>query len=278
MNEFMIDASTHTLTKYEPYITEGEIDYLLIPRLLRGQQIDSIASGCFKDIRVKSLTIGDGIKKLEAKAFANSCCYEVKLPEGIDVSKSCFSDSKLHEITLPNDLAFIRSDTFMRCKNLENLFGGASVKNIGSRSFAYCEKLKKLHFNHLKSVGDSIFIGCKELQAVTLGNDIQHLGKYIFYCCDNLKDVTLIGSFNELEFETFLGAKGIKRLTLSTSADSLYIPPHCFDETSLEEITFLGDFEPVIKEKSCLPKNVLIKAAAGSPATELAHYFPVEAF
>lgn len=278
MNEFLIDESTHTLTKYDPSIKKGNADRLLIPHILRGKQVDSIAAGCFKDVDVKSLTIGDGIKKLESGAFESSHCYNVKLPNGIDIDKSCFMDSGLHEITLPNDLYCIKSDTFMRCKSLKKIDGGVSVRNIGNRAFAYCKKIKKIQFDHIKTVGDSAFIGCKGLHILTLGNEIQHLGKFIFYSCDNLKDVTLIGSFSELEFETFLGARGIKRLTLSTSAASLYIPPHCFDETSLEEITFLGDFEPIINEKSCLPKNILIKTAAGSPAMELSHYFPVEAF
>lgn len=278
MNEFLIDESTHTLSKYDPSIKKGNTDRLLIPHVIRGKQVDSIAPNCFSDIQVKSLTIGDGIKKLEAKAFENSGCYNVKLPTGADIDKSCFMDSKLREITLPNDLCCIKADTFMRCRNLKKVDGGVSVRNIGNRAFAYCKKIRKLQFDHLKSVGDSAFIGCKALHTLTLGNEIQRLGKFMFYSCDNLKDVTLIGSFSELEFETFLGARGIKRLTLSTAADSLYIPPHCFDETSLGEITFLGDFEPIINEKSCLPKNILIKAASGSPALDLAHYFPVEAF
>lgn len=278
MNEFLIDESTHALTKYDPSIKKGNADRLLIPHILRGKQVDSIAAGCFKDVDVKSLTIGDGIKKLESGAFESSHCYNVILPNGTDIDKSCFIDSGLREITLPNDLYCIKSDTFMRCKSLKKINGGVSVRNIGNRAFAYCKKIKKIQFDHIKSVGDSAFIGCKGLHTLTLGNEVQHLGKFIFYSCDNLKDVTLVGSFNELEFETFLGARGIKRLTLSTRAASLYIPPHCFDETSLEEITFLGDFEPVINEKSCLPKNILIKTAAGSPAMELSHYFPVEAF
>lgn len=278
MNEFLIDESTHTLTKYDPSIKKGNADRLLIPHILRGEQVDSIAAGCFKDVDVKSLTIGDGIKKLGSGAFESSRCYNVILPNGTDIDKSCFIDSGLREITLPNDLYCIKSDTFMRCKSLKKINGGVSVRNIGNRAFAYCKKIKKIQFDHIKTVGDSAFIGCKGLHTLTLGNEIQHLGKFIFYSCDNLKDVTLIGSFSELEFETFLGARGIKRLTLSTSAASLFIPPHCFDETSLEEITFLGDFEPIINEKSCLPKNILIKTAAGSPAMELSHYFPVEAF
>ena len=278
MNEFLIDETTHTMNKYNPSIKNGNTDRLLISHVFRGNQVDSIASGCFTDVQVKNLTIGDGIKKLEAGAFENSRCYDVKLPNGADIDKACFMDSRLHEITLPNDLCCIKADTFMRCKSLKKIDGGASVRNIGNRAFAYCKKLTNLQFDNIKSVGDSSFIGCKGLHTLTLGNEIQRLGKFIFYSCANLKDVTLIGSFNELEFETFLGAKGIKRLTLSTSADSLYIPPHCFDETSLEEITFLGDFEPIVNEKSCLPKNILVKAATDSPAMELSHYFPVEAF
>lgn len=86
----------------------------------------------------------------------------------------------------------------------------------------------------------------------------------------------MTGSFDKLNADTFLEAKGIKYLTLSTRADSLYIPPHCFDGTSLEEITFLGDFKPIIKERSFFPNNILIKAALGSPAVELGYYFPLQ--
>lgn len=278
MNEFMIDDSTNMLTKYTPFMAEGAVEQLFIPCFLRGKNVDSIAPYCFKDTEIKSLTVGNGVKRLEQNAFADSACYDVKLPCGMEISRACFAGSKLHEIMLPNDLTVLKTDTFLRCRNLESIDGTSCIKTISSRAFAYCEKIKKLQFTNLKSIGDSVFMGCSGLQSLTLGNGIQHLGKFLFYSCESLNDVTLIGSFSELEFETFLGARGIKRLTISTTADSLNIPPHCFDETSLEEITFLGDFEPIINVKSCLPKNILIKAAAGSPAMDLAHYFPVEAF
>lgn len=277
MDDFMIDETTNTLTKYDPCITQGHVEYLLIPHFFRGKQIDSIAPYCFEGVQVESLTVGDGVQELKMRAFENSHCYNVNLPDGLEIKEHCFMNSRLREITLPNDITSIKPDTFVRCMNLVSIHGGSSsVKDIGDNAFAFCKKLSKLQFYNLRFIGDSVFIGCSGLNKIELGNNIQHLGKYLFYGCDNLTDITLTGSFDRLEAATFLDAKGLKHLTLSTSADSLYIPPHCFDDTSLEEITFLGDFEPIVKERSCFPKNILIRTASGSRAMNLGYYFPIK--
>lgn len=277
MNDFIIDETTNTLMKYDFPFTNAHLGYLLVPHFYYGKHIDSIAPYCFDQVQIETLVVGDGIKELQFRAFERSHCYNVELPNSIKLNEYCFFDSRLQEITLPSDLTAIETSTFSRCMKLKFVKGYAAVKTIGDQAFSHCKQLRKLHFENLTSVDDAAFFGCTGLQEITLGNNLEHLGSHIFYGCDDLQDVTLKGSFDKLEADTFLEARGIKRLTLSTSADSLYIPPHCFDATDLEEITFLGDFKPIIKERSCLPDNVLIRTPFCSPAMELGYYYPLKA-
>lgn len=277
MNDFIIDETTNALVKYDFPFTNAHLGYLLVPHCYYGKHIDSIAPYCFGQVQIETLVIGEGIKELQFRAFEGSHCYNVELPKGIKMNEYCFFNSRLQEITLPSDLTTIKASTFSRCKKLRSIKDYAAIETIGYQAFAFCHQLKELHFESLTSVDDAAFFGCTGLRALTLGNNIEHLGRDIFYGCDDLQDVTLTGSFDKLEADTFVEARGIKRLTLSTSADSLYIPPHCFDGTCLEEITFLGEYKPIIKERSCLPDNVLIRTPLCSPAMELGYYYPLKA-
>ena len=217
MDDFIIDETTNTLTKYDFPFANAHLKHLLVPHYYYGKHIDSIAPYCFGQVQIETLVIGDGIKELQFRAFEGSHCYNVELPNGIKINEYCFSDSRLQEITLPSDLTAIEASTFLRCMKLKSVNNYAAIKTIDNQAFSHCKQLKELHFESLTSVDDAAFFGCTGLQALTLGNNIEHLGREIFYGCDNLQDVTLKGSFDKLEADTFLEARGIKRLILSTS-------------------------------------------------------------
>lgn len=178
MDDFIIDETANTLTEYVFAFPNAHLKYLLIPHFFNGKQIDSIAPYCFGDTEIETLVVEEGIKMLQTRAFESSRCYSVQLPNGIEIDKYCFFDSYLREIALPDDLTTIKASTFARCKKLTAIHGGASIHSIGDQAFSYCDQLRELHFDSLKSIDDTAFIGCNSLQAVTLGNNIEHLGKY----------------------------------------------------------------------------------------------------
>ena len=159
------------------------------------------------------------------------------------VKMQCFSVSE-----------YIRNLIYVVLESIEAYFG---VSAIGREAFSNCTKLKEAHFCFLKTIRDNAFIEYAILETIELGDSIKQLGKKIFADCNNLRSLEVESNYDKINDETLCGANNLKCLTLYSSTKELYIPPHCFDDTVLEEVTLLGNFDPIIEHHSCFPENVL---------------------
>lgn len=278
MDRFIIDESTNTLVECRHHMYGERLDYLIIPHSYNGKQIDAIGPYCFKHLVIGLLCIEDGVKYLSDSAFENACVLNIKLPRGLKIGERCFANSELQEILLPRDLHTIKSQTFLNCRQLEAVYAQFGVNTISYGAFAGCENLKEAHFRIVKNVRDYAFEGCKKLETIDFGCQLKQLGRGLFDGCASLSFLKLEGSFDKLEPETFAGAQGLYSLELQTSADSLYIPPDCFCDTNLREISLLGNFEPIVEKRCCFPDNILLRGYNHStPLTTLGYYFDFEA-
>ncbi len=277
-NRFIIDQTTNTLVKCRHHMTWERLDYLIIPHHYNGMQIDRIGPHCFDGLIIPLLCIEDGVKCLEDRACENAHILNVKLPRGLKIGERCFANSQLEEILLPRDLHTIKRETFKNCSNLETISAQFGVNSISYAAFAGCANLKEARFRIVRSVKDYAFDGCVSLQTLDLGYRIEQLGISPFNDCLSLENLKLEGSFDKFHRRTFEGAQALYSLELHTSADSLYIPPDCFQKTPcLKEITMSGDFEPIVEKRNCFPEDVVIRGYFGrKPLATLGYYFDVE--
>ena len=69
MFEFLVDNVTNTLIDYSGCGAGEHVDYIVVPHLYKGQQIDRIGAHCFGDLRVQMLCIEEGVNFMEDEAF-----------------------------------------------------------------------------------------------------------------------------------------------------------------------------------------------------------------
>lgn len=278
MERFVIDQKTNTLVKCNHSMMWERLDYLIIPHQYKGKQIDRIGPHCFDHLIINLLCIEEGVEYLEDEACENSHIYNVKLPRGLKIGKRCFAGSQLEDILLPKSLHIIKEGTFSNCKNLKSIWAQRGLNTISYDAFNGCKSLKEAHFHILKNVRDRAFTGCSSLETLDLGYQIKELGSHLFNGCSSLKSLEIQGDFDKLEKCTFSGADALESLSLWTHAESLYFPPDGFKNTPcLKEISLKGDFEPIVKKRSCFPEDILLKMYYGQKALEvLGYYFNVD--
>lgn len=275
-DRFVIDETTNTLVECRHSMRWERLDYLVIPHQYNGKQIDHIGPHCFAYLIINLLCIEEGVKCLDDCALENASVLNVKLPRGLKIGERCFANSQLTDILFPRDLHIIKKETFLNCKNLEAVYAQFGINTISYNAFKGCQNLKEAHFRTVKSLRDGAFKGCTNLETLKLGSQIKQLGNYLFKDCCSLESLELHGTFDKLDKCTFAGADGLQILTLWTNAKTLYFPPDGFQDTYLQELSLFGDFEPIVKSRSCFPEDLSIRAShLKKPHLALGYFFDV---
>ena len=181
---------------------------------------DSILGGTFSDCpNLTKITIGEGLKYIGDKAFANSPVKEANLPSTLrDISSTAFTgyssycpfvndiqpenhiryigkvayqcvDRDLAEYTIKDGTVTLADELFESSQG--NAFHiPASVEQIGSRVFAGTQIKTLPEMPGLKRIGDEAFYQCKNLKKVTIPETVEYIGGGAFYGCSNIWSLT----------------------------------------------------------------------------------------
>ena len=181
---------------------------------------DSILGGTFSDCpNLTKITIGEGLKYIGDKAFANSPVKEANLPSTLrDISSTAFTgyssycpfvndiqpenhiryigkvayqcvDRDLEEYTIKDGTVTLADELFESSQG--NAFHiPASVEQIGSRVFAGTQIKTPPEMPGLKRIGDEAFYQCKNLKKVTISETVEYIGGGAFYGCSNIWSLT----------------------------------------------------------------------------------------
>lgn len=183
---------------------------------------DSILGGTFSDCpNLTKITIGEGLKYIGDKAFANSPVKEANLPSTLrDISSTAFTgyssycpfvndiqpenhiryigkvayqcvDRDLEEYTIKDGTVTLADNLFENWQGNATTFHiPASVEQIGSRVFAGTQIKTLPEMPGLKRIGDEAFYQCKNLKKVTIPETVEYIGSGAFYGCSNIWSLT----------------------------------------------------------------------------------------
>lgn len=181
---------------------------------------DSILGGTFSDCpNLTKITIGEGLKYIGDKAFANSPVKEANLPSTLrDISSTAFTgyssycpfvndiqpenhiryigkvayqcvDRDLEEYTIKDGTVTLADELFESSQG--NAFHiPASVEQIGNKAFAGTQIKTLPEMLGLKRIGGEAFYGCKNLKKLTIPETVEYIGGGAFYGCSNIWSLT----------------------------------------------------------------------------------------
>lgn len=167
-------------------------DSLKVIKVKRGNKVYDSRKGCNAIIEsetgrlIVSCTateIPEGVKIIATYAFVKSAIKEVKFPSSLElIEYYAFGDCReLKKVVVPGNVKVIESAAFSH-SSIEEVIIEDGVEIIGGDAFAGCRKLKSVTLPvSLKKKEEyyyaSLFLGCRELERVRLGNDNE-----TYYC------------------------------------------------------------------------------------------------
>ena len=157
---------------------KGNEKDLVIPDFLYGYPVISIGSSSFSHIStLKSVTIPEGIIKIDDFAF-----YECSL----------------ESIKLPKSLQYLGRSAFNGCKNLSSVEMQEGPAEIGAAAFHSCSQLKNIIIPEgVNKIGDYAFNYCSNLSMVTLPESLESIGSDAFYHADRILFYLRENSYSE---------------------------------------------------------------------------------
>ncbi len=188
LKSFNVDAENPIYTSYGGVLFNKEKTIIIkYPRSKEGNQytisnsIRIIGDNAFRNSKLKSITVPNSVKKIEAYAFKN-CNY-------------------LQSINIPLGIKTIENHTFSSCKSLLNINIPESVTSIGKYAFYSCSSLTSVTLpNNIEKIKNYAFRECSSLKSINIPNSVNELGTKTFIYCSSLTSITSqIRNLNKVE-------------------------------------------------------------------------------
>lgn len=194
-----------------------------------------------------------------------------KLQKVNTIAANAFRDSKVENITLPNNLkeigdyAFINSRLHTITFNTSSsvTFGQAvfedtqlvsvklpNTKEIPASSFSGCVSLKEVQFGKTEKIGERAFRGCVALTQINLDNTtLTEIGERAFAGCENVEKVILPSTIKKIDKVAFFACFRLSTLIVKAIEVPTLVDPNALNNSSLIRRNILVPSSSVQKYK-----------------------------
>lgn len=177
-----------------------------------------------------------------------------KLQKVNTIAANAFRDSKVENITLPNNLkeigdyAFINSRLHTITFNTSSsvTFGQAvfedtqlvsvklpNTKEIPASSFSGCVNLKEVQFGKTEKIGERAFRGCVALTQINLDNTtLTEIGERAFAGCENVEKVILPSTIKKIDKVAFFACFRLSTLIVKAIEVPTLVDPNALNNSS----------------------------------------------
>lgn len=186
-----------------------QVTFFKNPPLIDNIPINTLGESIFEDsTSIESVTLTDGITKIEKCAFKNaSSLKSIVLPEGlIEIDDEAFSlCESLEEVVFPKSLKRLGTRCFLGAKNLKkaifqeskSFLNGDIILDMGRMAFSECLSIEEVVLPVIEEIPDGAFME-SSLRSIHLPRSVKKIGSYAFSRCWNLREIYFEGSFDEM--------------------------------------------------------------------------------
>ena len=215
------EDGTYTLIHCNKYVKKAKI-----PESYEEQPVTKIDKGAFLGCeKLISVEIPNSITVIDDYAFEGCVSLtDITIPNSVTKIGYCVFEGcvSLTGITIPNSVTKIDYRAFGGCTSLTSLIfeGNSRLNLIDVYAFEDCpleyavlptaailaipkKQLKELTINSGKSLDQWAFANCKNLEIVTIGDQITTIGDGAFEDCEKLKVVTIGNGVRKIDVNAF---------------------------------------------------------------------------
>lgn len=223
--------------------------------------LEKLGEGIFTDSKLQYVTIKEGVKEIDPKAFDgvvslksleipgtvskieagtfqnNPDLEELILHDGITgIGESAFANCGIKNLTIPGSVEKLENNVFAFCK-LEYLTIQEGVKEIDPNAFEGVVNLKSLEIpGTVSKIEAGTFQNNPDLKELKLHDGITGIGESAFANC-GIENLTIPGSLNTLGDEAFKGCSNLESVTFEDGEGTLEMGKSVFEgNTALKSV------------------------------------------
>jgi hypothetical protein len=130
-----------------------------------------------------------------------------------------YSNSRITQVTIPENVTNIAYEAFRRCTNLTAVSFPSSLTSIGEVAFRGCTKLTTVRLpSGLTSINSETFAECTNLTTLSLPSGLASIDEVAFYGCTKLTTVSLPGSLMSISSGAFADCGSLVSIILEEGA------------------------------------------------------------
>ena len=192
----------------------GTASTVTVPSSIDGMKVGKLTNTFSGNINLTTVTIPNGIVKLENTFYECTYLKKINLPPSITAYVHAFEGCGIEEITLPKG-NYDLSSAFINCHSLKKAVIPGSPTNLEFTFFG-CPNLTSVSIANASKdpAADYLFSECQKLETVTIPEGITSLST-AFYNCPNLKTVHLPKSLTSMP--GFVGCSKLKDIYFAGS-------------------------------------------------------------
>ena len=199
----IVDDNLGTLKKLEEITVENGSRYYTYENGVLYDNTGSVLLRC-PAARNGSFAVPDGVEEIAWSAFSDSQLSSVSMPDGVTkIDAAAFYDcSQLQAVNIPASVTSIGEQAFYNCSRLQRV-DLANVWTMGKKAFQNCKGLEYVIANNLGMVPQSAFESCTNLKSIELSSDINTIGEHAFKNCKALSHIALPAQLTTICKEAF---------------------------------------------------------------------------
>lgn len=168
---------------------------------------------------------------------------------GVNGSELSFVNNSLEgELIIPSSITVIGSSAFSGCSNITNINIPDSVNYIDSYAFRYSGISNANISDNVTFIGKGAFLGCKNLEYVSLSQNIDTISKETFSGCFKLKNITIPKNVREIKDHAFFVCSSLNNVDFSQSVMISTIGEGAFSNCTALKTINLPDSLTTIKQ------------------------------
>ncbi len=224
---YTVENGEATVTKYL-----GEGGDVVIPATLGGYPVTTVAAGIFdfpggtfaKEIVITSVTLPDGLKKIEARALRELPIKELVIPASVtEIGELVISYCKDLETlkigegesiyTSKGNCIYDKDGVLILGCGASEFPTDGSLKEIGPSAFYGATMESAVLPEGLLKIGRMAFAG-STIEGIQLPDTLQSIGAYAFHACEKLKSIKIPDSVTEIGASAFYFCRGLTEVKL----------------------------------------------------------------
>ena len=156
----------------------------------------------FGNPTLKTVNFHAGITRIGMGAFYETLLNRVSIPNpDCEIGNSCFSNSQVSSISLPQGMKKLGRHVFFYCTNLTSLTLPEGMEEIGMMCFGSCS-LTSVNLPSTMVKLDSCSLQDNPFTSINLKN-VKFVGRQAFSQCTNLTSITSNGMLEEIDGAAF---------------------------------------------------------------------------